>query len=149
MTLKMKERMMSKRKNGLDNQPNLSVVSRDSVQVSKTEDCSDPAGFTVIEHISMGDFFSYYATMSDVIIPQLSLISGLILGVLFHRSYGSRRNWCQISLSDLERRLGASRNTIRKHLKTLIEDGWVCILSESNREATTYGVYIPLEAGEE
>ena len=140
---------MSKRKNGLDNQPNLSVVSRDSAQVSKTEDCSDPAGFTVIEHISMDEFFSYYATMSDVIIPQLSLTSGLILGVLFHRSYGSRRNWCQISLSDLERRLGASRNTIRKHLKTLIEDGWVCILSESNREATTYGVYIPLEAGEE
>ena len=128
------------------NPPDLSVVSRDSV---KTEDSSEQAAFTVIENISEDDFFSYYATLSDVIIPQLSLISGLILGVLFHRSYGSRRNWCQISLSDLERRLGASRNTIRKYLKPLIEDGWVCILSESHREATTYGLRIPLEADEE
>lgn len=130
-------------KNGCDNQPNLSVVSRDSI---KTEDRSEQAAFIRIENISDDDFFSYYVTLSDVIIPQLSLISGLILGVLFHRSYGSRRNWCQISLSDLERSLGASRNTIRKHLKPLIEDGWVCILSESNREATTYGLHIPLEA---
>ncbi|MDE2725612.1 MAG: helix-turn-helix domain-containing protein [Gemmatimonadota bacterium] len=133
-------------KNGRDNQPNLSVVSRDSV---KTEDRSEQAAFIRIENISDDDFFSYYVTLADVIIPQLSLISGLILGVLFHQSYGSRRNWCQISLSDLERRLGASRNTIRKHLKPLIEDGWVCILSESHREATTYGLRIPLEADEE
>ena len=133
-------------KNGRDNQPNLSVVSRDSV---KTEDRSEQAAFIRIKNISDDDFFSYYVTLADVIIPQLSLISGLILGVLFHQSYGSRRNWCQISLSDLERRLGASRNTIRKHLKPLIEDGWVCILSESHREATTYGLLIPLEADEE
>ena len=144
MTHEMKGRVMSK--NGRDNQPNLSVVSRDSV---KTEDRSEQAAFIRIENISDDDFFSYYVTLADVIIPQLSLISGLILGVLFHQSYGSRRNWCQISLSDLERRLGASRNTIRKHLKPLIEDGWVCILSESHREATTYGLRIPLEADEE
>ena len=140
---------MSKRKSGFDNQPNLSVVSRDSVQVSKTEDCSERAEFTVIEHISEEDFFSYYCTMSDVVLPQLNLIGSVILSVLFHQSYGSGRNWCQISLSELGRRAGASPNTIRTNLNSLIEDGWVCILSESYREATTYGVYIPLEAGEE
>ena len=145
----MKEKVMSKSKSGLDNQPNLSVVSRDSVQVSKTEDCSERAEFTVIEHISEEDFFSYYCTMSDVVLPQLNQIGRVILSVLFHQSYGSRRNWCQISPSELGRRVGASRNTIRAGLKTLIEDSWVCILSESNREATTYGVYIPLETGEE
>ena len=96
MTLKIKERVMSKRKNGLDNQPNLSVVSRDSVQVSKTEDCSERAEFTVIDHISEEDFFSYYCTMSDVVLPQLNLIGSVILSVLFHQSYGSGRNWCQI-----------------------------------------------------
>ena len=134
---------MSKRKNGLDNQPDLSVVSRDSV---KTEDRSERAGFTVIEHISEEDFFSYYCTMSDVVLPQLNQIGRVILSVLFHQAYGSRRNWCQISLSELGRRVGASPNTIRTHLNSLIEDGWVCILSESYREATTYGVRIPLEA---
>ena len=137
---------MSKRKSGFDNQPNLSVVSRDSVQVSKTEDCSERAEFTVIEHISEEDFFSYYCTMSDVVLPQLNLIGSVILSVLFHQSYGSGRNWCQISLSKLGRRAGASPNTIRTNLNSLIEDGWVCILSESYREATTYGVRIPLEA---
>ena len=137
---------MSKRKNGLDNQPDLSVVSRDSV---KTEDRSERAGFTVIEHISEEDFFSYYCTMSDVVLPQLNQIGRVILSVLFHQAYGSRRNWCQISLSELGRRVGASPNTIRTHLNSLIEDGWVCVLSESYREATTYGVRIPLEAGEE
>ena len=125
---------------------NLSVLSRDSV---KTEDNSEQASFTRIENISDEDRFYAYIFMSDVIEPQIHPISGLVLGVLFHQSYGSRRNWCQISLSDLERRLGASRNTIRKHLKPLIEDGWVCILSESHREATTYGLLIPLEADEE
>ena len=137
---------MSKRKNGLDNQPDLSVVSKDSV---KTEDRSERAGFTVIEHISEEDFFSYYCTMSDVVLPQLNQIGRVILSVLFHQAYGSRRNWCQISLSELGRRVGASPNTIRTHLNSLIEDGWVCVLSESYREATTYGVRIPLEAGEE
>ena len=142
----MKEKVMSKSKSGLDNQPNLSVVSRDSVQVSKTEDCFERAEFTVIEHISEEDFFSYYCTMSDVVLPQLNQIGRVILSVLFHQAYGSRRNWCQISLSELGRRVGASPNTIRTHLNSLIEDGWVCILSESYREATTYGVRIPLEA---
>ena len=137
---------MSKRKNRLDSQPELSVVSRDSV---KTEDYYEHADFTIIENISEEDFFSYYITMSDVVLPQLNQIGQVILSVLFHQSYGSRRNWCQISLSELGRRVGASPNTIRTHLKPLIEDGWVCILSESYHEATTYGVYIPLEAGEE
>ena len=133
-------------KNGRDNQPNLSVVSRDSV---KTEDRSEQAAFTRIENISDEDRFYAYIFMSDVIEPQIHPISGLVLNVLFRHSYGCRRNWCQISISKIKQRLGASTNTVRKHLNTLIEEGWVCILSESYREATTYGLYIPLEADEE
>ena len=133
-------------KNGRDNHPNLSVVSRDSV---KTEDRSEQAAFNRIENISDEDRFDAYIFMSDVIVPQIHPISGLVLNVLFRHSYGCRRNWCQISISKIKQRLGASTNTVRKHLNTLIEEGWVCILSESYREATTYGLRIPLEADEE
>ena len=146
MTHEMKGRVMGKRKNRHNNQPNLSVVSRDSV---KTEDSSEQAEFIRIENISDDARFSAYIFMADVIVPQVHPISGLILGVLFRHSYGCRRNWCQISISKLKQRLGASTNTVRKHLNSLIEDGWVCILSESYSEATTYGVRIPLGAGEE
>ena len=133
-------------KNGRDNQPNLSVVSRDSI---KTEDRSEQAAFTRIENISDEDRFYAYIFMSDVIVPQIHPTSGLVLNVLFRHSYGCRRNWCQISISKIKQRLGASTNTVRKHLNTLIEEGWVCILSESYREATTYGLQIPLKADEE
>ena len=133
-------------KNGRDNQPNLSVVSWDSV---KTEDRSEQAAFIRIENISDEDRFDAYIFMSDVIVPQIHPISGLVLNVLFRHSYGCRRNWCQISISKIKQRLGASTNTVRKHLNTLIEEDWVCILSESYREATTYGLRIPLEADEE
>lgn len=133
-------------KNGRDSQPNLSVVSRDSI---RTEDSSEQAAFTRIENISDDARFSAYIFMSDVIVPQVHPISGLVLNVLFRHSYGCRRNWCQISISKIKQRLGASTNTVRKHLNTLIEEGWVCILSESYREATTYGLRIPLEADEE
>ena len=143
MTHEMKGRVMSK--NGRDNQPNLSVVSRDSI---KTEDRSEQAAFNRIENISDEDRFYAYIFMSDVIVPQVHPISGLVLNVLFRHSYGCRRNWCQISISKIKQRLGASTNTVRKHLNTLIEEGWVCILSESYREATTYGLRIPLEADE-
>ena len=133
-------------KNGRDNQPNLSVVSRDSI---KTEDRSEQAAFNRIENISDEDRFYAYIFMSDVIEPQIHPISGLVLNVLFRHSYGCRRNWCQISISKLKQRLGASTNTVRKHLNTLIEGGWVCVLSQSYREATTYGLQIPLKADEE
>lgn len=146
MTHEMKGRVMGKRKNRRDNQPNLSVVSRDS---AKTEDSSEQAEFTRIENISDEDRFYAYIFMSDVIEPQIPPISGLVLGVLFRHSFGCRRNWCQISISKIEQRLGASTNTVRKHLNTLIEDGWVCVLSQSHREARTYGLRIPLEVDEE
>ena len=133
---------MGKRKNRHDNQPNLSVVSRDSV---KTEDSSEQAAFTRIENISDDDCFSYYIIMSDVVVPQVHPISGLILNVLFRHSYGCGRNWCQISISKIKQRIGASTTTIRTHLNSLIEDGWVCILSKGYHEATTYGLQIPHE----
>lgn len=146
MTHEMKGRVMGKRKNRRDNQPNLSVVSRDS---AKTEDSSEQAEFTRIENISDDTHFQAYVFMADVIVPQVHTISGLILGILFRHSFGCRRNWCQISISKIEQRLGASTNTVRKHLNSLIEDGWVCVLSQSHREARTYGLRIPLEVDEE
>ena len=146
MTHEMKGRLMGKRNNRHDNQPNLSVVSRDS---TKTEDSSDHAEFIRIENISDDTHFQAYVFMADVIVPQVHTISGLILGVLFRHSFGCRRNWCQISISKIKQRLGASTNTVRKHLNTLIEEGWVCVLSQSHREATTYGLRIPLEVDEE
>ena len=137
---------MGKRKNRRDNLPNLSVVSRDS---AKTEDSSEQAEFIRIENISDDTHFQAYVFMADVIVPQVHTISGLILGILFRYSFGCRRNWCQISISKIKQRLGASTNTVRKHLNSLIEDGWVCVLSQSHREATTYGLRIPLEVDEE
>ena len=89
------------------------------------------------------DFFSYYGTLFDVIVPQLHPYSGLILSVLFQQSYGSGRNWCQMSFSEIARVINVSRNTVRTYLKPLIGNGWVCILSDGYREATTYGVRIP------
>lgn len=136
---------MGKRKNRRDNPPNLSVVSRDSI---KTEDSSKQAEFIRIENISDDTHFQAYVFMADVIVPQVHTISGLILGILFRHSFGCRRNWCQISISKIKQRLGASTNTVRKHLNSLIEDGWVCVLSQSHREARTYGLRIPLEVDE-
>ena len=91
------------------------------------------------------DFFSNYSTLYDVILPQLHPYSGLILSVLFQQSYGSGRNWCQMSFSEIARIINVSRNTVRTYLKPLIGNGWVCILSDGYREATTYGVRIPHE----
>ena len=99
--------------------------------------------------ISREDFFSYYSTLYDVIVPQLHPYSGLILSVLFQQSYGSGRNWCQMSFSEIARIINVSRNTVRTYLKPLIGNGWVCILSDGYREATTYGVRIPHETDEE
>ena len=53
-----------------------------------------------------------------------------------------------MSLPELERKVGASRNTIRAGLKTLIEDGWVCIIADGYHEATTYGLRLPVDIKE-
>ena len=105
--------------------------------------------FTPIDHIRENDFFSYYSTLYDVMLPQLHPFSGLILSVLFQQSYGSGRNWCQMSFSEIARIINVSRNTVRTYLKPLIGNGWVCILSDGYREATTYGLRIPFETDEE
>ena len=112
-------------------------------------DDPEVAVFTPIDHIRENDFFSYYSTLYDVILPQLHPFSGLILSVLFQQSYGSGRNWCQMSFSEIARIINVSRNTVRTYLKPLIGNGWVCILSDGYREATTYGVRIPHETDEE
>ena len=110
---------------------------------------SEDAAFTPIDRIPQRHFYSYYNTLDDRILPQLSLPTQAILSALFRRAHGFNRNWCQMSLPQLERRTGASRNTIRKHLKILIEYGLVCIVSDGYHEATTYGLRIPVDIKEE
>ena len=109
---------------------------------------SEDVAFTPIDHIPQRHFYSYYNTLDDRILPQLSLPTQAILSALFRRAHGFNRNWCQMSLPQLERRTGASRNTIRKHLKILIEYGLICIVSDGYHEATTYGLRIPVNIKE-
>ena len=111
-------------------------------------DLSDTA-FEAIDSIPKQHFFYYYNALHDVVLPQLNPMSSVILCVLFRRSHGFNRNWCQASFPELERIIGASRNPIRSGLKHLIEDGWVCIVSDGRNEATTYGLLIPAEIDEE
>ena len=110
---------------------------------------SEDVAFTPIDRIPQRHFYSYYNTLDDRILPQLSLPTQAILSALFRRAHGFNRNWCQMSLPQLERRTGASRNTIRKHLKILIEYGLICIVSDGYHEATTYGLRIPVNIKEE
>lgn len=109
---------------------------------------SEDAAFTPLDRIPHRHFYYYYNTLNDRIVPQLTLPCQAILSVLFRRAHGFNRNWCQMSLPQLERATGASRNTIRKHLKTLIEAGWICIVSDGYHEATTYGMRIPVTINE-
>ena len=109
---------------------------------------SEDVAFTPLDRIPHRHFYYYYNTLNDRIVPQLTLPCQAVLSVLFRRSHGFNRNWCQMSLPQLERATGASRNTIRKHLKTLIEAGWICIVSDGYHEATTYGMRIPVTINE-
>ena len=106
------------------------------------------ARFTAVDQIPKRHFFYYYNALNDVVLPQLNPMSSLILSVLFRKSHGFNRNWCQTSFPELERIIGASRNTIRAGLKPLIEDGWVCIIADGYNEATTYGLRIPVDIQE-
>ena len=106
------------------------------------------ARFTAVDQIPKRHFFYYYNALNDVVLPQLNPMSSLILSVLFRKSHGFNRNWCQASFPNLERIIGASRNTIRAGLKPLIEDGWVYIIADGYNEATTYGLRIPVDIQE-
>ena len=110
-------------------------------------DAPEDGEFSPID-IPAEDFFSYYGTLFDVVIPQLHPYSRLILSVLFHQSYGSGRNWCQMSSAEMIRMTGLSRNSVRTYLRALVKDRWVCIVSDGYHEATTYGVRIPITIGE-
>ena len=110
----------------------------------KTRPTGD-AAFEPIDNIPESDFFLYFNALYDVVLPSLNpadRLSRLILCVLFWKSHGNHRNFCQVSFRELESITGAGRNTIRRNLEPLIEDGWVCIISDGYREATTYGLRI-------
>ena len=110
---------------------------------------SENAAFTPVDRIPVSHFFYYFNALSDRILPQInSMSSRMILFTLFRKSHGFNRNWCQMSLPELERKVGASRNTIRAGLKALIEDGWVCIIADGYHEATTYGLRLPVDIKE-
>ena len=110
---------------------------------------SENAAFTPVDRIPVSHFFYYFNALSDRILPQIdSLSSRMILFTLFRKSHGFNRNWCKMSLPELERKVGASRNTIRAGLKALIEDGWVCIIADGYHEATTYGLRLPVDIKE-
>ena len=109
---------------------------------------SDNAAFVPIDNIPEADFFGYFNALYDVVLPALdpaARLSRLILCVLFWESHGNHQNFCQVSFRELERITGAGRNTIRRNLKPLIDGGWVCIISDGYREATTYGLRIPVD----
>ena len=106
----------------------------------------DNEAFTPEDKIPEADFFLYFNVLYGDILPVLNpknRLSRLILCVLFWKSHGSHRNFCQVSFRELERMTGAGHSTIRRNLKPLIEGGWVCIISDGYREATTYGLRIP------
>ncbi len=110
---------------------------------------SENAAFTPIDRIPISHFFYYFNALSDRILPQInSMSSRLILFTLFRKSHGFNRNWCQMSLPELERKVGASRNTIRAGLKSLIEEGWICIIADGYHEATTYGLRLQVDIKE-
>ena len=110
---------------------------------------SENAAFTPVDRIPVSHFFYYFNALSDRILPQIdSMSSRMILFTLFRKSHGFNRNWCQMSLPELERKVGASRNTIRTGLKTLIEEGWICIIADGYHEATTYGLRLPVDIKE-
>ena len=106
----------------------------------------DNAKFKPIDNIPESNFFLYFNALYETVLPSLNpsdRLSRLILCVLFWKSHGNHRNYCQVSFRELECITGAGRNTIRRNLEPLIEDGCVCIISDGYREATTYGLRIP------
>ena len=123
--------------------------SKSSVQTRTFKDRPsgdlDDAAFERIENITEADFFLYFNALYEVVLPALNpanRLSRLILCVLFWKSHGFHQNFCQVSFRELERITGAGRNTIRRNLKPLIDGGWVCIVADGYRQATTYGLLI-------
>ena len=126
--------------------PSKSSVQKRTFKTRPTGDFDNEA-FTPIDNIPESDFFLYFNALYDVVLPALNpkdRLSRLILCVLFWESHGNHQNFCQVSFRELERLTGAGHNTIRRNLKPLIEGGFVCIIADGYREATTYGLRIPI-----
>ena len=136
-----------RQKQTVKNRPSKSSVQTRTFKERPTGD-PDNEMFTLIDNIPEADFFLYFNALYGDILPALNpknRLSRLILCVLFWKSHGSHRNFCQVSFRELERLTGASHNTIRNNLKPLIEDGWVCIIADGHRQDTTYGLRIPVD----
>ena len=135
----------------VENKPSGTSLQKRTFKTRPTGDL-DNATFTLIDNIPKRHFFHYFNALYDVVLPSLNpkdRLPRLILCVLFRRAHGFNRNFCQVSFRELERVTGAGRNTIRNNIKPLIEDGWVCIIADGYREATTYGLRIPVDFPED
>ena len=141
---KRKEKL-DPQKQTLKNRPSESSVQKRTFKARPSGDLDD-AAFERIENITEADFFLYFNALYEVVLPALNpanRLSRLILCVLFWKSHGFHRNFCEVSFRELERITGAGRNTIRRNLKPLIDGGWVCIIADGYRQPTTYGLRIP------
>ena len=135
----------------VENKPSVTFLQKRTFKTRPTSDL-DNATFTLIDDIPKRHFFHYFNALYDVVLPSLNpkdRLPRLILCVLFRRAHGFNRNFCQVSFRELERVTGAGRNTIRNNIKPLIEDGWICIIADGYREATTYGLRIPVDLYED
>ena len=134
-------------KQTLKNRPSKSSVQTRTFKDRPTGDNNE--AFTPDDNIPEADFFDYFNALYETVLPSLKpteRLPRLILCVLFWKSHGNHRNFCQVSFRELERLTGAGRNTIRRNLKTLIKGGWVCIIADGYRQATTYGLRIPVDS---
>ena len=134
-------------KQTLKNRPSKSSVQTRTFKERPTGD-PDNEMFMLIDNIPEADFFDYFNALYEDVLPALNpsdRLSRLILCVLFWKSHGFHRNFCEVSFRELERLTGAGRNTIRNNLEPLIKDGWVCIVADGYRQATTYGLRIPVD----
>jgi hypothetical protein len=97
------------------------------------------------DHLDKSLFFSFYNEVADELLPTLDPAAQVLYSRLFRLSYGFNRNYCTVSQALLMERTGLSRNTVRTTLQSLVEEGWIKIMSAGNRISTSYRVILPRE----
>jgi len=97
------------------------------------------------DHLDKSLFFSFYNEVADELLPTLDPAAQVLYSRLFRLSYGFNRNYCTVSQALLMERTGLSRNTVRTTLQSLVEEGWITIISAGNRVSTSYRVILPRE----
>src|SRR5262245_41383343 len=101
--------------------------------------------FPLQDHLDKALFFGFYNEVADELLPTLPPAAQVLYSRLFRLSYGFNRNYCTVSQPLLMERTGLSRNTVRTTLQSLVEEGWIKIISAGNRISTSYRVILPGE----